>query len=281
MWTSDMDQANAHLLRIGLFSKLSSISVRMLRHYQSNGILIPAAVDPFTGHRYYEAGQLVTAHWVVLLRDAGLPVAEIAQAMRHADDPAELRRILAQHRQRIEREHERLAGISKALDRIDSHLERSTMTTDIRIQEFPTMTVASLRRVLPSYQDEGQLWQELSECLSAADLEMPGHASLGGATFWDSEHRETDVDVEVWVQVPEPFPSAGPLTCREMPACRAVVGTLHGSYDGMPEVTLAIGAYLGAHQLETGPMFNIYRVSPAQDPNPANWVTDVCFPITG
>ena len=44
-------------------------------------------------------------------------------------------------------------------------------------------------------------------------------------------------------------------------------------------VTGAIGAYLAEHQLRTGPMFNIYRVSPAQNPDPSSWVTDVCFPI--
>ena len=44
-------------------------------------------------------------------------------------------------------------------------------------------------------------------------------------------------------------------------------------------VTAAVGAYLAAHHLETGPMVNIYRVSPAQNPDPSAWVTDVCFPI--
>ena len=28
-----------------------------------------------------------------------------------------------------------------------------------------------------------------------------------------------------------------------------------------------------------GSMFNIYHTSPAQDPNPDNWVTEACFPI--
>ena len=28
-----------------------------------------------------------------------------------------------------------------------------------------------------------------------------------------------------------------------------------------------------------GPMFNIYHVSPAMDPNPDHWVTEVCVPL--
>ena len=39
------------LLRIGTFSTLSRISVRMLRYYQARGVLAPARTDPFSGYR--------------------------------------------------------------------------------------------------------------------------------------------------------------------------------------------------------------------------------------
>ena len=41
------------MLKIGYFSKLSRISIRMLRHYDEIGLLKPAEIDPFTGYRYY------------------------------------------------------------------------------------------------------------------------------------------------------------------------------------------------------------------------------------
>ena len=40
------------MLKIGDFSKLSMISVRMLRHYDENGLLVPVEVDRFSGYRY-------------------------------------------------------------------------------------------------------------------------------------------------------------------------------------------------------------------------------------
>ena len=42
------------LLKIGDFSKLSRISVRMLRHYDEIGLLRPVYVDRFTDYRYYD-----------------------------------------------------------------------------------------------------------------------------------------------------------------------------------------------------------------------------------
>lgn len=41
------------MLRIGDFSKLSRVSIRMLRHYDKIGLLIPESVDESTGYRYY------------------------------------------------------------------------------------------------------------------------------------------------------------------------------------------------------------------------------------
>ena len=39
------------MLKIGKFSKLSRVSVRMLRHYDEIGLLKPAKIDRFTDFR--------------------------------------------------------------------------------------------------------------------------------------------------------------------------------------------------------------------------------------
>ena len=39
------------MLKIGEFSKLSRISIRMLRHYDEIGLLTPETIDSFTGYR--------------------------------------------------------------------------------------------------------------------------------------------------------------------------------------------------------------------------------------
>ena len=46
------------MLKIGEFSKLSRVSVRMLRHYDEIGLLKPAEIDRFTDYRYYREDQL-------------------------------------------------------------------------------------------------------------------------------------------------------------------------------------------------------------------------------
>lgn len=46
------------MLKIGVFSKLSHLTVKTLRFYEKEGLLIPAAVDKWTGYRSYETYQL-------------------------------------------------------------------------------------------------------------------------------------------------------------------------------------------------------------------------------
>jgi serine/threonine protein phosphatase PrpC/DNA-binding transcriptional MerR regulator len=57
----------------------------MLRSYAAVGMLVPAAVDRFTGYRYYSPDQLGEAGLILLLRQAEVPVSEIAGFLRDRD----------------------------------------------------------------------------------------------------------------------------------------------------------------------------------------------------
>jgi PPM family protein phosphatase len=62
---------------IGEFSDRSGLSSKRLRTYAAEGLLVPAAVDPATGYRYYSPDQLPRSHLIDALRRAGIPLADI------------------------------------------------------------------------------------------------------------------------------------------------------------------------------------------------------------
>ena len=66
------------MFRIGEFSRLAMVSVRMLRHYDEIGLLTPNTVDPYTGYRYYSAGQLGTVSRIQLLREMGVSLGAVS-----------------------------------------------------------------------------------------------------------------------------------------------------------------------------------------------------------
>ena len=66
------------LLSIGEFAARCGLSAKMLRSYAGAGLLVPAAVDAWSGYRYYSTDQLDRARIIALLRRAGIAVDDIA-----------------------------------------------------------------------------------------------------------------------------------------------------------------------------------------------------------
>ena len=62
---------NPHLFKIGDFSQIGQVSVRMLRHYDELGLLKPAYVDRLTDYRYYSLEQLPKLNRLLALKDLG------------------------------------------------------------------------------------------------------------------------------------------------------------------------------------------------------------------
>ena len=65
------------MLRIGDFSKLSKVTIKALRYYEKEGLLIPKNVDVFNGYRYYESNQLLDVARIISLKQIGLSIDEI------------------------------------------------------------------------------------------------------------------------------------------------------------------------------------------------------------
>lgn len=74
-------------LGIGDFARATGLTVKALRWYDEQGVLIPADVDPGTRYRRYSVGQLEHAGVVRALRAAGVPLAEVRIAMAAGGSP--------------------------------------------------------------------------------------------------------------------------------------------------------------------------------------------------
>ncbi|MBO1753399.1 MerR family transcriptional regulator [Actinotalea sp. BY-33] len=275
-----MTPSDEHLLRIGDLSRLSMISVRMLRHYDEHGVLRPTRVDPDSGYRLYSSAQLRTAARVRELRDVGLGVAELARCVPLLDDADAMREVLAEHRLRLETEAGTVADRIRGVDHLITALEEPLMSIEITHRTVPARTVASLRDTIPTYADEGLLWQRLMVGLPAAGA-VPAEDPRSVAVFHDPDHVEAGPDVEVQLDVVGPFASDGEVACVEVPEQEVAVGVLRGSYDGISEVMEALGRWVPENGYTfAGPMFNVYVVSPQEDHDPSRWVTEVCMPVT-
>lgn len=65
------------MYRIGEFSVISRVSIKMLRHYDEIDLFKPAHVDRFTGYRVYTLDQLPRLHRIMALKAMGFSLHEI------------------------------------------------------------------------------------------------------------------------------------------------------------------------------------------------------------
>jgi DNA-binding transcriptional MerR regulator len=78
-------------------ARMSGVTSRTLRHYDEIGLLVPAYIGS-NGHRYYEQAGLLRLQQILLMRELGLGLREIAAVLeRQVDQVAALR----EHQRRL------------------------------------------------------------------------------------------------------------------------------------------------------------------------------------
>lgn len=271
------------MLKIGTFSKLSFISIRMLRHYDGIGLLKPSATDPQTSYRYYDESQLVRAWRISSLRDMGFGLAMIGEILEKYNDERELEKYLTIRRAELLEQEE---DLRRQLTLLDTALKRMrkeeyTMKYDVTLKTLPSRYVASVRDVIPEYSYEGRLWQHLMKEITQENVKQK-EPCLCVSIYHDVEYKESSPDVEVQLEVVGEYKNTEHVVFKTEPPVRFASAIYTGGYDQIGMVNAAVAQWASDNGYEfNGPMFNITHVGPAQTQNPDEFVTEVCYPVAG
>ncbi|MGN6715062.1 MerR family transcriptional regulator [Anaerocolumna jejuensis] len=269
------------MLKIGDFSKLSRISIRMLRHYDEIGLLVPKTIDSFTSYRYYSEDQLPVSGRITALKDMGFNLATIAEILKSYDNPQALAKFLAVKQAEVQEEvrqtNNRLLLLETAIERLRK--DDTAMNYNVTLKTLPERYVASVRKLIPAYDKEGLLWNILMTETAALNLQ-PAENCCTLAIFHDEGFKESDVDVEIQETVKGTYQNTENVVFKSVPAIQIASATYKGSYDQLTTVNHAVANWVNDNGCEfNGAMFCIYHVSPAQTQNPEELVTEVCFPV--
>nr|WP_288828741.1 MerR family transcriptional regulator [uncultured Clostridium sp.] len=269
------------MLKIGDFSKLSRISIRMLRHYDEIGLMTPRSTDHFTGYRYYSEDQLLKAVRINSLKDMGFSLAAIGEMLKKYDDPVELAKYLEIRRVEVQEEMKesghRLMLLDTAIQRLRK--DELAMNYSVVLKTMPQRYVASVRAVIPAYNQEGILWKRMGEETRDMNLQM-AEPVYSLAVFHDHGFIDRDVDVEIQISVKGSYDNTEHVVFKTVPEVEIASAVYKGSYDQITDVNVAVANWVKDNEYEfNGPMFCIYHVSPAQTQNPEELVTEVCYPV--
>lgn len=278
------------MLQIGEFSRLSRISVRMLRHYDQVGLLKPAEQDAQTGYRRYAVSQLAEANRITVLRDLGFPIREIGR-LAHADD-GELARALDDRARELEegigREQRRLADLRRFRQEVEAG--GAAVSCEVTLVSVPPYQVVALRMELAGYDEERRAWERLGALMGERGItpsepyteycefcnEGAGSGSSGRAG------DDTAVVVEVAVATDAHGEDDGPL-CFYRSAALPLAASIkvYGPYENIAPVYASFARWLEDHPAlrMAGPTREVAHRGPWNADDPQDYLTEFLVPV--
>jgi DNA-binding transcriptional MerR regulator len=272
------------MFKIGEFSKICQVSMRMLRYYDQVGLFQPAQVDPETGYRYYTADQLPRLNRILAFKDLGLTIEETARMIDTRIDVAEIREMLHLRQgvlqQQIQAEQERLRRVAYRLSQIEN--EGKQPDYDVVLKRIDPLTILGIREVAPDFDKMGQLLWEAHQAMLEHGLK---HAVPGIAVFHDPGYEEDQVDWELGFPVEPDFGAHLPLrdgralVRRHLPGVELMACTVYtGSYLGLHIGYSTLGAWIQTNGFTiTGAGREVFLHI---DPSEAQaHITEIQFPV--
>ena len=253
--------------------------VKTLRYYDEMGLLKPVKVDRFTGYRYYSFDQLTRLNRILALKDLGFSLEQISRLLVQDLPIYELRGMLKMRqeelRQHVEEELGRLERVEARLKQIEQ--ETNMADYDIVLKKVDPIWVAGVRDVIPSYPEQGHLWDKLENYLIHKGV-TPSGACL---TIYHSE--EPEIDAEVCEPLTGPIQAGEPILVHQLPEVDCMASVIHhGPFATLTEAYSAILKWIETNGYRcTGPVREIYLEPP---PTPGsqtdpNTVTEIQFQV--
>jgi DNA-binding transcriptional MerR regulator len=258
---------------IGEFSLVARLSVKTLRFYHEEGLLLPSRIDAVTGYRYYDEAAAGRAAAIRELRALGFSLDAIKEILSRCEDDEDIVPYLERRGEEIASEIEDSRATQRMIQEfLERQKEIQGMNVDrnIVIKELPELTVAGIR-FKGKYDQVGKYFGPL--------MKRAGKYALSGpmTIYHDREYRDEDADIEVCVPVRKAL-NEGELASHPLAGGRAVTLIHQGPYDTISDSYRKIGAYIKDCGLRASvPSREIYIKGPGLIfmGNPKKYLTEI------
>ena len=277
-----MSEARDPLLSIGTFARRSRLSVKALRLYEGSGLLGPAEVDPASGYRRYRESQLTRARLIVMMRRAGIPLAQVAGLIA-APGPAAAE-LLAAYWADAEAQFavrgELVARLRTSL--LSGVSSGAGYECDIRQRDVPEQVVLTEQRGLRVTELKAWLPDVLRRLVTLAG-QHGGLASDPYVIYHGEVNEDSDGPVEACVPVAAPAPDGHPVRTEQ--AHRVAYVTITRAQLEFPQILSAFDAVADwiapAGLCQAGPPREIYpRGVDVGAAAPGDPVCQIAFPVS-
>lgn len=272
------------MFRIGEFSQIVRVSPRMLRHYEKCGLFYPAEIDKVNGYRLYSAAQIPLIHRVIALKEMGFSISEITSIIDSFDEKDDIEEVLHNKSKEIyasiKEEKKKIAKLSSILERVKKG--NFTLTCqDIVLKKISEIKVVSLRKVVPDYSYQEDLWRELYLFIDKNNYYSILEDQVI-SIYHELEHKEECVDIEVAIIVKELKDSYGEFQFKELECIpNAATVVCNGSYEEiLPEGEAHLAKWIEENGYKIIGSERAYSIRhPGNEENSNKYQTEIQFPI--
>jgi DNA-binding transcriptional MerR regulator len=254
----------------------------MLRYYDENGLLIPALINQANHYRLYSSDQIETLNRIVFLKEIGLNVAEIKSLLDTWNKDNIKRELLEREldcKRNILKEQEKLLRIKTAL--LDIKKENLDVNINIVIKSISSYRVIYLRKSVPNYFCEGELWKEFTDCIKREKLNVTDQ-NESFAIYHDNEYKDNEVDMELCVVTDVKLNHDSKIPCRTTEAVeKAACFMVYGPYENISIAYKEFAYWMEQHPQYkmTGESRQICHKGDWNESNPKDYITELQFPI--
>jgi DNA-binding transcriptional MerR regulator len=265
------------MLSIGAFATLGQVTHRMLRHWDTAGLLVPAHVDEYSGYRSYDPSQLERLHRIVALRQLGFGLEDIALILDQGVDAERIAVLLRVRRAEVEQEHRVAAARLVDVERRLHYIEREHQMSQIEIVEksLPAIRLAAQR---VSVAEQPQVKEVVGPAFDAVGAALAATGAKRGLPVAQYDMSENGLDMVIGYEYSGP-PADGfeivELPAVELAVCGVhlgVMATIDGSWHSVYTESTARGYAPAA------PSRELYLRD--ESPDQSDWVTELQLPVT-
>ena len=262
------------LYKIGMFAAMNHVTVKTLRFYEEQGLLMPALIHPETGYRYYTLSQMAVLHQITALKLAGFTLEEIARIHSGADEAAVL----------LKKKSELLAKIAELTRQVavvDGYLskKKTGLSAPVLMKTIPETTVAFMRVRLHSYDCLFDRMPEMGALMEKAGCEcaLPEYCFTG---YPEPGYRDADILVEICEAVVAAKKETGGLRFKALPEIQAACIFHKGSYRTFPESYETVLRYVEENGYEiTGQIRESYINGVWNRDDESEWLSEIQVPV--
>ncbi|MGN0267955.1 MAG: MerR family transcriptional regulator [Lachnospiraceae bacterium] len=262
------------LYKIGMFAAMNRVTVKTLRFYEEQGLLMPALIDPDNGYRYYTLAQMAVLHQITALKKAGFTLEEIARINSGADEQEVLLKKKAELLTKI-------ADLTRQIAIVDGYLskKKTGLSHPVLIKTIPETTAAAMKTKIESYDRLFEVMPQMGALMEKAGCEcaVPEYCFTN---YLESGSKDEEIPVEICESVTAAKKETDGLYFRTFPRIQAACIYHKGSYGTISESYEVVLKYIEENGYEiAGPIRESYIDGIWNKDDESQWLSEIQVPV--